>query len=80
MPGEVIGGDRPRVRVVLIEPDAVREVGAEFAQQPAHSPQDEVALPTAAVMAIKWKSWRPDDLVGNADLPIIGPLGKRWRR
>jgi hypothetical protein len=40
VPGEMIGGNRSRHRVILIEPDRMRQVGAEFAQDTTHPPQD----------------------------------------
>jgi hypothetical protein len=55
----MIGSDGPRVRVILIEPDAVREVGAEFAEQSAHPPQDEIGLPAALVLTEEREAGRP---------------------
>ena len=73
VPGKVIGGDGPRVRIVLIEPDGVREVGAEFAEHSAHPPQNEICLPPALVLTEKREARRPKDrLVHPARLPIIG--------
>lgn len=51
VPGEMIGGNRSRHRVILIEPDGMRQVGAEFAQDTTHPPQNEIALTVAAVAA-----------------------------
>src|SRR5438046_246959 len=59
MPGEMIGGNRSRHRVILIEPDGMRQIGPEFAQHTTHPPQDEIALTAAAVAAMQRKPWRP---------------------
>ena len=74
MPGEVIGRDCPWVRVVLVEPDAVREIGAKFLEHAAHSLEDEIGLPAAlVVMTEKRVAGRPrDPLVDPARAPIIG--------
>jgi hypothetical protein len=49
----MIGGDRARVRIVLVEPDTVREIGTEFGEHPAHPVEDEVGLPATLVMMAK---------------------------
>jgi hypothetical protein len=50
MPGEVIGSDCPWVRVILVEPDAVREIGAKFLEHAAHPVEDKIGLPAALVL------------------------------
>src|SRR5262249_42957457 len=60
-----------RVGVVLIQPDAVREIGAELAEQLAHALQDEIALASAAVMAMERKARRPGDLLWDAGFTVI---------
>jgi hypothetical protein len=69
--GEMIGGNRSRYWVILIEPDGMRQIGAEFAQHTTHPPQDEIALTAAAVAAMKRKPRRPSHLVGDAGLPVV---------
>jgi hypothetical protein len=71
VPGEMIGGNRSRHRVILIEPDGMRQVGAEFAQHTTHPLQDEIALTAAALAAMKRKPRRPGNLVRGAGLPIV---------
>jgi hypothetical protein len=70
----MIGGDRARVRVILVETDAVREIGAEFAEHPAHPAEDEIGLSaTLMVMAKHRVAGRPQDgLVDHAGAPVIG--------
>ena len=68
----VIGGDRLRVRVVLVEPHRVRQVGAEFLQDAAHALQDEVALAAAARQPVERKARRPGDLRRRAGREIDG--------
>jgi hypothetical protein len=74
VPGEMIGGDRPRVRVVLVEPDTVREIGAEFGQHAAHPVEDEIGLPAALVVMAKQRvaGRSRDGLVDHASAPVIG--------
>jgi hypothetical protein len=50
MLGEVIGSDCPWVRVILVEPDAVREIGAKFLEHAAHPVEDKIGLPAALVL------------------------------
>ena len=72
MAGQVIGGDGFRVRVVLIQADAVREIGTELAEQLAHAPQDEVAFAAAAIVAIERKARRAGDVLRHPGFPVIG--------
>ena len=74
VPGEVIGSDRPRVRVVLVEPDTVCEIGAKFLEDATHSPEDEIGLPAALVVMTEQRvAGRPrDGLVDHAGAPVIG--------
>ena len=53
MLGEVIGSDCPWVRVILVEPDAVREIGAKFLEHAAHPVEDKIGLPAALVVVAK---------------------------
>ena len=48
MPRQMVGGDRFRVRIELVEPHGVAQIRAEFLQDPPHPLQNEIALPPAA--------------------------------
>jgi hypothetical protein len=48
MPGEVVGIDRKRGRIILVEADGVAEIGPEFAQNVPHALEDEIALAAAS--------------------------------
>ena len=45
---EVVGVDWRRRGVELVQPHPVRQIGAELAQDAAHSPKDEVAFAAVA--------------------------------
>ena len=74
MAGQVVGGDRARVGIVLIEPDRMREIGAVLAQQPRHPLQHVIGFAAAPVMrAVCGKSRRPADTgVDLPGLPVEG--------
>src|SRR6185503_7801560 len=57
--GMVIGGDRLRVRIVLVETYRVRQVRAELLQDAPHALQDEIALAAAARQPVERKTGRP---------------------
>jgi hypothetical protein len=65
------GTDISAVQLLCVEPDGMRQVGAEFAQDTTHPPQDEIALTAAALAAMKRKPRRPGNLVRGAGLPIV---------
>jgi hypothetical protein len=48
VPGYVIGIDGSGGRIILVEADAVAEVGPELPQNAPHSLQNEIALASAA--------------------------------
>src|SRR5262249_37947167 len=66
VPGQVIGIDRSGGRIILVEADAVAEVGSELPQNAPHSLQDEIALTPAARPPKQRKSRRAGNLLGNA--------------
>ena len=70
MSRQMIGGDRFRVRVVLVEPHGMRGVRAEFPQYPLHPLQDEIALAAAARSAIQRETGRPRHRFRDAALEI----------
>src|SRR5438477_6883905 len=68
---QTTAGTKPEVGAILIEPDGMRQVGAEFAQHRTHPSQDKIALTAAAVAAMKRKPRRPGDIVRDAGLPVV---------
>jgi hypothetical protein len=59
-----------RVRVVLVKPHGVGQVGAEFPQYPLHPLQDEIALAPAARSPEQRKTGRPCHSLRHAALEI----------
>src|SRR5215469_13168497 len=74
VPGEVIGRDRARVRIILVEPDGMREIGAEFAEHLAHAAQHEIGLTAARVVpAVSGEPGKSrDGGIDGATAPIEG--------
>ena len=59
VPSQMVGGDRFRVRIVLVEPHGPAQLGPEFPQDMPHPLQDEIALPAAAGSPEQRKPRRP---------------------
>ena len=70
----MIGGDRPRVRVILVKSDAVREIGAEFGEHAPHPAENEIGLAAALMMMAEQRvaGRARDRLLHRPAAPIIG--------
>ena len=68
----MIGVDRGRGRIELIEAHTLTKVGAEFLQDPTHPLQDEIALAPPARPAEEREPRRARYRLGDADGEIEG--------
>ena len=70
--GEVIGIDGSRGRIILVEANAVAQVGPKFPQDAPHSLQDEITLGSAARPPEQREARWASHLLGDAALEFGG--------